>query len=393
MKYKLENMILNVNQMTLKKGDSGELISSDEKLIAAMKLLVERYPNIVTKEEMIKELWPRQIVTDWSLTRFISDMRKVLGDTHNIKTVHGRGYRYTYPVEEFKESDCEAASASASATAPASENAEREVKAVQPTISKSKFQFNQRIFKAFVFGGVLVSAIAIGVFVTQKSDLVTNSEPAVIALMGASDKQPVVAVLPIVDSGSRFETGLSLASLLNGMLKLHDGIHVANEAATHQRGVTIDLAKGDLKQQLHSLCAKAGCTDMILLHYLNRKVNSNLNNTDKVELSFSHYHNGEIFLSSTVVEENPIQALKSIYKLLESRLPKSLSSLTPLLLTNNENALLAYGEATGALASGDLSRAKYNLQAAIRLQPDFYHATALLANLMLYRDKKEEARI
>lgn len=377
MKYKLENMVLNVNQMTLKKADSGELISSDEKLIAAMNILVTRYPEVVTKEELIKEIWPRQIVTDWSLTRFMSDMRKVLGDKHNIKTVHGRGYRYTYPVVELNDTPEEPFLSAA-------QNSQPEDKVALDEASESKPKSNKRIYIALTIGVFLTVAFIFIATVTQKRNAEQNSQASIAELMDASNTLPVIAVIPVVDRASRYETGLAMASLINGMLKLHDGIYLVNEAAIYQHHLTLDLARTDLKQQLDTLCAATGCTEVILLHYAD--------NSGKLELGFNHYRDGEIFISPEIVEKEPLHALERIYTSLESRLPKSSIAIAPLLYTNNGNSLLAFGEATGALAKGDLVRAKYNLEAAIRSQPDFYPAITLLANVLLYRDKNEEAR-
>ncbi|GEM_PF-1893590 len=51
--------------------------------------------ELVLKDALISAAWPTTNVSDDSLTRCISDVRKVLGDRHHwvIKTVVGRGYR------------------------------------------------------------------------------------------------------------------------------------------------------------------------------------------------------------------------------------------------------------------------------------------------------------
>lgn len=97
-RYKLDHHILDPIAMKLVDATNNQLISEDEKLIAAMTLLASRYPEVVTKDELMKTIWPGLIVTDWSITRFIADTRKLLGKNHHIKTVHGRGYRYNHPV-------------------------------------------------------------------------------------------------------------------------------------------------------------------------------------------------------------------------------------------------------------------------------------------------------
>src|SRR5262249_36269841 len=59
-----------------------------------LRYLVEHPRRVVTKDELIKAVWPNVIVTDESLTRCISDVRHALGDASQqvIKTVPKRGY-------------------------------------------------------------------------------------------------------------------------------------------------------------------------------------------------------------------------------------------------------------------------------------------------------------
>jgi TolB-like protein len=56
-----------------------------------------RKPNdLVSKDELLTEVWPGVIVEENALQAQISSLRKVLGATM-IATVHGRGYRYAGP--------------------------------------------------------------------------------------------------------------------------------------------------------------------------------------------------------------------------------------------------------------------------------------------------------
>jgi TolB-like protein/tetratricopeptide (TPR) repeat protein len=62
--------------------------------------LVENADRLVTKDELIKAIWPDVIVTDDSLTHCISEVRNAIGDSRQaiIKTVQRRGYRFAAPV-------------------------------------------------------------------------------------------------------------------------------------------------------------------------------------------------------------------------------------------------------------------------------------------------------
>ena len=62
--------------------------------------LVENADRVVTKDELIKAIWPNVIVNDESLTHCISEVRNAIGDGGRsiIKTVSRRGYQFAAPV-------------------------------------------------------------------------------------------------------------------------------------------------------------------------------------------------------------------------------------------------------------------------------------------------------
>src|SRR5262249_34874769 len=62
-----------------------------------------RHPGqIITKDELIRAIWPNVFVTDNSLVQCISDIRAALDDDSQsvVKTVARRGYLFAAPVEE-----------------------------------------------------------------------------------------------------------------------------------------------------------------------------------------------------------------------------------------------------------------------------------------------------
>ncbi len=68
-------------------------------------LLVQKRAQLVSKQELMKALWPDSFVESNNLTVNMSSLRKALGDTRSrpeyIETVSGRGYRFIAPVEEI----------------------------------------------------------------------------------------------------------------------------------------------------------------------------------------------------------------------------------------------------------------------------------------------------
>ena len=71
----------------------------------ALILLVERHGQLVTRHEIIEQLWGRDVFIDveTGINTVIRKIRQVLGDSPDtpvfIETVPGKGYRFVAPVE------------------------------------------------------------------------------------------------------------------------------------------------------------------------------------------------------------------------------------------------------------------------------------------------------
>ena len=72
------------------------------KAIHMLVILVQRNGEVIEKDELMKQVWPDQIVEESNLTVNMSSLRKVLGETPNehryIATIPGRGYRFVADV-------------------------------------------------------------------------------------------------------------------------------------------------------------------------------------------------------------------------------------------------------------------------------------------------------
>jgi predicted ATPase len=72
------------------------------KAFALLRYLVEHPGRVLTKDELFEHLWPGTVVSDSVLSVYISELRKILGDTarvsHFIETVHRLGYRFIGPA-------------------------------------------------------------------------------------------------------------------------------------------------------------------------------------------------------------------------------------------------------------------------------------------------------
>jgi len=70
------------------------------KSFEVLRYLTEHAGRVVSKEEVVAAVWPDVIVTDDSLIRCISEVRRAIGDEsqHIVKTVPRRGYLFDVPV-------------------------------------------------------------------------------------------------------------------------------------------------------------------------------------------------------------------------------------------------------------------------------------------------------
>lgn len=99
------------------KPSSNELVINTEvkqiqdKVMKVLIYLVSRRDAIVSREELFEQIWPNVYVSQASLTRCISILRKLLNDNNAepkiILTVRNQGYRVICPVRPLEETSRE----------------------------------------------------------------------------------------------------------------------------------------------------------------------------------------------------------------------------------------------------------------------------------------------
>jgi DNA-binding winged helix-turn-helix (wHTH) protein/TolB-like protein len=90
--------------------DSGERLLARDGLPIALQpkafdlllALVERHGHLLTKDELLRVVWPDSVVEEVNLANNVSILRKTLGEGEQqfIETVPRHGYRFVAPVEE-----------------------------------------------------------------------------------------------------------------------------------------------------------------------------------------------------------------------------------------------------------------------------------------------------
>jgi len=84
----------------------GEPIPLSVKAVQVLACLVTRAGHLVTREELLAEVWPGEAINDNNVSVQIGALRRVLGtDPDYIETVPRRGYRFIGPVSVIGATD------------------------------------------------------------------------------------------------------------------------------------------------------------------------------------------------------------------------------------------------------------------------------------------------
>src|SRR5258708_15154231 len=103
----IKDFQLEVKEELLYRG--GEHIPLAPKAIKVLLVLVQNPGRLVTKEELLKTVWPDTFVEEGNLNVHIHSLRKVFNEggaeERFIETVPRRGFRFIAPVKEGKEGE------------------------------------------------------------------------------------------------------------------------------------------------------------------------------------------------------------------------------------------------------------------------------------------------
>lgn len=84
----------------------GGAVPIEPKVYDMLVLLAENPGRLVTREEMIEQVWGGRIVSDSAVSTVLKNVRRAIGDDgvsqRFLKTVHGRGHRFTAEVEVLR---------------------------------------------------------------------------------------------------------------------------------------------------------------------------------------------------------------------------------------------------------------------------------------------------
>ena len=177
-------------------------------------VLLSRPNEVVTKRDLLAQVWPDVVVDEGSLRFHIASLRKALGDgeegSRYIATVAGRGYCFVAPTSRSGHPDKAAAAHSASYTSPALPGRlTRMVGRVEEIRDIAARLADSRFVTIVGAGGVGKTTVAVGVAhdlietfegAVTFVDLSTLSDPAVVAptiasLLGVSTDDAVSSLM------------------------------------------------------------------------------------------------------------------------------------------------------------------------------------------------------
>jgi DNA-binding winged helix-turn-helix (wHTH) protein len=75
----------------------GEPVALGNRAARALAALLAQAPDDVSKEDLMRAVWPGQVVEEGNLTVQISALRRCLGSEAQIATITRRGYRPQTP--------------------------------------------------------------------------------------------------------------------------------------------------------------------------------------------------------------------------------------------------------------------------------------------------------
>jgi len=95
--------VLDLSARQLERANS--VVPLEPKMYELLEILIRRRPAVVTNNELDELLWPKVYVARTSLTRLVSELRTVLGDTPRdsriIRTAYKTGYAFCAEVTEL----------------------------------------------------------------------------------------------------------------------------------------------------------------------------------------------------------------------------------------------------------------------------------------------------
>ncbi len=353
--YRFGKYLLTIQPRALYR--DGEPVEASDKMIQLLLELVRHPGQIVSKYDLIDRLWPDQEVSEWSLSRLVSDTRQLLGESADdqglIQTVRGKGFRLdpNIPVSQVDPP--------AIAT-PAASTASRSVRPLAATAA--------------------IAFIAlVGWMLADKP----GDEPAT--------ENMQLLVLPVDvrtgdDQDSWVEYGIM--TMLTGQLQRFPELQVADVDATLR---ALDLigyrdAGSGVDNAFEQVCQPLGCDKIVA-------VDLSLNDAGIPELRYRIHERNRQSQTYGFASEDVLQASNRLFDHMLQRLlpPQPERISVDGMYTDNIKANRNFALGASSAIEGDYDSAENYLQMALEQKPDYFWAHAYMSYVYVRNGKYDEA--
>lgn len=350
MVYKFDDFILDAENNRLFRAN--KVVSTDDKIVKALLLLCQSYPNAVDKDTLLAQLWPSQVVTEWSISKLISEIRHVIGDNGKdqgfIKTVRGQGFRMNTPVTE--------------ATIP-------HVPSTQTSSSSKNKSIFTRPIAVALLAVVIIAIVSAYMFTSQNKEQTTDHPLRIAVLPVASDEDP--GIHEWVEYG--------VMAIVSEQLSQYPSL----QTIPLEQVVATVNSQGN--NSFEDVCGQLGCTKLIALNFA--MVGS------KPQLSYSIVEQESSSLPVSFIGNDPIDAANQMIEALTVNLipaDQEVLSLSSTFTSNNKTNR-DYAIGVHELHSGELVEARKYLELALERAPEFFWAKANLAEVMYRQGEFNES--
>lgn len=97
MKYRFDHIVIDSTAFELRRG--GEIVAIEPLMFNLLLHFVQHPERVLSRDELIDAVWSGRIVSDATVSGAIKSLRRALGDSGEaqkyLKTLHGRGYRFS----------------------------------------------------------------------------------------------------------------------------------------------------------------------------------------------------------------------------------------------------------------------------------------------------------
>lgn len=324
------------------------VVETSDRMVQLLQILLLRPGVLVGKYDLIESLWPDQDVTEWSLSRLVSDTRQLLGDSADqqlIQTVRGQGFRLNPDIEV--------------------ELVERPA----PLFTKHRNMWSPRLAAA-----AIIVAAAIASFFYYRG----------LAPPSQLDMDLPIVVLPVnVDTGDDQDSWAryGVTTVLTGQLQRFPELQVADVDATIKALSQIEWqgTHADASDGLYSgVCVALGCRQLVELDLA-------LTANGVPRLRYAVHTESGRSRAYEFVNADVLQATKALFEHLLQRLlpPEPERIVVEGMYTEDLRANQNFALGASSVMRGEFDSARGYLGMALEQNPDFFWARAYMSDVLV----------